>query len=978
MNARAWTCSLSVLGLLTAGARAQTPNWIWHPQTNAPAVFFRKTFRTPPLTWNSRLTVSADDAAEVYLNGVLVAECTDWRKPLRSEVSVRLNQGANVIAARARSSAGNAGLLVHLNVGGQTNFVSDASWLAATNEEPNWSALSFNAAHWTNASVMAPHGAEPWGDVLRQASATPAESLKVPEGFAVELLRSSQPGEGSWVCMAFDDQGRLIVSPEGDTLPLLRMSLKSDAIEKVEPIPAPARFAMGLLQTPQGFYLNARGPQGAGLYRLTDRNGNDRYDAEELEFIKKFEGSGEHGYHALALGPDRKIYILNGNGTKVPPGLSAHSPHRHYAEDALTGERGPEAGQDGSKAPACHVLRYDPATGAFDLFAGGMRNAYDFDFSPEGELFSFDSDMEWDWGTPWYKATRILHVVSGGEYGWRDGTRMWSDDYPDGLPSVVYAGIGSPTGVKFGTRSHFPEKYRRALFAQDWSYGRIFAVHLEPQGASYTARRETFLEGRPLNLTSLAFGPDGAMYFITGGRGTQSGLYRVRHKSPAPVVRREPSEADRRAANARELRQRLEFLQTRDAPESVQFIWPQFDLKDRFVRFAAGVALEAQNPAYWRKQALEEAAANPALHALRALARVSGPEVQPDLLRSLARFSLGSLSEEQLLHKLRILQITFSRHGLPSGPAREALAAELDANYPSKSWPLNRELSRLLLRLEAPGAVAKSIDLLKSAATQEEQMHFIEQLRNVPSVWTIEDRRAFFAWFTQSRERRKHPEELAGWFKDAGRSYVDGAYFDKYLRDFRREAIATLTPDERRALEPLLAESALPAQGLPATTREFVREWKMEDFLDVLEAPRTANLARGRQAFVDAQCLACHRFGNDGGMAGPELTGAGSKYSARDVLESILEPSKVLSDQYQNHTVVMTDGDSYSGRLLGETESTVTLETDRISGAKEVLNRKKVVAVRPSPLSPMPEGLVNVLGKDELLDLIAYVRGSAK
>ena len=50
------------------------------------------------------------------------------------------------------------------------------------------------------------------------------------------------------------------------------------------------------------------------------------------------------------------------------------------------------------------------------------------------------------------------------------------------------------------------------------TYGKIDAVHLQRAGASYTGRAEVFLKGRPLNVTGLDFGPDGAMYFVTGGR----------------------------------------------------------------------------------------------------------------------------------------------------------------------------------------------------------------------------------------------------------------------------------------------------------------------------------------------------------------------------------------------------------------------------------------------------------------------------
>src|SRR6185436_8357924 len=92
----------------------------------------------------------------------------------------------------------------------------------------------------------------------------------------------------------------------------------------------------GLLFAHGSLYANARSGSVSGLYRLRDLNGNDQFETNEVQLLKKFEGGNEHGYHALALGPDKKIYVLNGNGTKVPAGLSARSPHRHYREDALS------------------------------------------------------------------------------------------------------------------------------------------------------------------------------------------------------------------------------------------------------------------------------------------------------------------------------------------------------------------------------------------------------------------------------------------------------------------------------------------------------------------------------------------------------------------------------------------------------------------------------------------------------------------
>ena len=78
------------------------------------------------------------------------------------------------------------------------------------------------------------------------------------------------------------------------------------------------------------------------------------------------------------------------------------------------------------------------------------------------------------------------------------------------------------------------------------------------------------------------------------------------------------------------------------------------------------------------------------------------------------------------------------------------------------------------MRVGASNAVSKSIRLLESAKTQEEQLHYIEQLRNVRDGWKIEERKAFFEWFLQPRDPNAHPAEILQYFKDVGRSYVDG------------------------------------------------------------------------------------------------------------------------------------------------------------------------------------------------------------
>ena len=640
---------------------------------------------------------------------------------------------------------------------------------------------------------------------------------------------------------------------------------------------------------------------------------------------------------------------------------------RDNEEDSLSGDRGDDL--DGTRPPNSHVLRTDAEGKQWELFAGGMRNAYDFDFNQDGELFTFDSDNEWDFGVPWYRLTRVIHLVSGAEAGWRDGTRMWSERYPDALPTTAYVGIGSPTGVKFARGKNFPPKYRRTLFIQDWSYGRIMAVHLTENGASYTGTVEPFLEGAPLNVTSLSFGSDGAMYFTTGGRGTQSGLYRVSYTAAA--ADESPIATSPEARRAREMRRKLEALHGEAKPSDLSFITGTLAAADLSIRFAARLALESLPVSAWEKSVIT---GNSGLTPLLALARVGGAGNQASIFTRVSKFPLRKLSEDRQLTKLRILEITLSRHGLVARSEFQPLAGELESFLPDASPAIQREIMRILLFANSPGAISKAIELMGKSASREEELFYIELLRNVRDGWTIADREKFFSWFLPTTPRKPAGQNMTKFFADVNRSYVDGASYDRYLRDFRREAIATLTPEERQHLEPLLAKTITQARLVPGNARDFVRDWKMEDLIDDLAKPRQPDLSKGRQAFVDAQCLNCHRFGNDGGTAGPDLTAVTSKYTDRDLLESIIEPSKIINEQYQDHTAILEDGEAYTGRLVSDSDKEIIFETDRLSGTKEKIDRAKVKQIRPAALSPMPAGLINVLTKEEILDLLAYLR----
>ena len=809
--------------------------------------------------------------------------------------------------------------------------------------------------------------------------ATPASNLTVPEGFKAELVRSALPVEGSWVCLALDDKGRLIISPQdilrrddaGKVVEggLLRMTLGADGnVTLVERIELPVGGAMGLLYAFDSLYVSGEGAQGTGLYRLTDTNGDDKYD--KLEFLKQFEATyrtaatGEHGPHGIVLGPDNHLYIINGNEVKPPSGLRPDSPHKNFADDQLLPQLLWPANYtwaNGFPSAGC-VLRTDKDGKEWTLVAGGLRNSYDLAFNRDGEMFTFDSDMDWDDGAPWYRPTRVNHIVSGAEYGWRKGSSKWPDYYPDSVRSIVDIGRSSPTGVKFGYDANFPRPYRMALYLCDWAFGTIYAVHLTPSGASYKAKAEPFVTGRPLNVTDMEFGKDGAMYFITGGRGTQSGLYRVAYTdSPKKVVPKwGMSEQD--GSKQRALRHALEAYHGKADPKAIDFLWPHLDSGDRTIRYAARIALEWQDVKLWQQRALDEAKVNAGLAASLALARSAGRETQAALLKGLAKWPLDSLSEEQKLDKMRVIEVSFARQGKPDEALRQLAIEKLGRQYPSTSAPYNRELCSLLVYLEDPTVVAKTVRLLLSPdSTQEEQIHYAFCLRLVKQGWTAETRKQYFAWFPRMAQSYHGSSKVLG-----------------FLTEIRADAVKNMNDVELKQFAALV-EAPLVTASIPSEipAKDFVKEWTLVELLPQLDAvSRGRSFERGKNAFLSAQCVMCHRLGRIGGAVGPDMTAAGSRYTRADLLEAIVHPSKVVPDMFQNVTVFTRDGEDYTGRILTDDDQEIVLQPNPLAPGKIEIRKADITKQERAKLSPMPEGLINVLTREEILDLLAYIESA--
>ncbi|HET6573516.1 MAG TPA: c-type cytochrome [Fimbriiglobus sp.] len=812
----------------------------------------------------------------------------------------------------------------------------------------------------------------------RPQFATLADTLKVAKGFKVELLYSVPKNvQGSWVNMCTDPRGRLIVSDQyGGLFRVTPPPLgRSDGV-KIEPIPVPLGEAQGLLWAFDSLYVvvNRGRKYDSGLYRVTDTNNDDVLDT--VEQLRKIEGGGgEHGPHAVLLHPDgKRLTVVCGNQTKLTEVSSAKS-SRLWGEDHLL-PRVPDGNgfMRGVLAPGGCIYNVSPDGKDWELVSNGFRNEFDAAYNRAGELFAYDADMEWDFNTPWYRPTRVCHVTSGSEWGWRNGAGKYPPYYPDNLPPVVNIGPGSPTGVCFGYGAKFPQKYQDAFFICDWSYGKLYAVHMEPKGSTYTGTVEEFIAGSPLPLTDVVVNPaDGAMYFTIGGRQTQSGLYRVTYigaDSTSPVSRAAKPSA------AAETRHQLESFHGKPDPRAVAAAWPHLGSADRFIRFAARTALEHQPADQWSERALEEKDPQAAITALLGLIRKTAKDPQhvperewllhpPDaklgaaILGALNAIPWDKLTPGQKLSLARVYQVYFVRYGkpAPTDAGRQAAQARFAKAYPTGSRYLDAEVCQLLVFLDDPAVVAETMKLLAEAPTQEEQLEYVKSLRVARVGWTPELRKDYFDWFV----------------KAAG--YKGGNSFRGFLRLIKDGAVA-LSDEEKATLKTVLARPAA-ATTTAAPPRAFVRKWTLDELAPLVEKGLKAggrDFDRGRKLFGAVNCFACHRYDNEGGSAGPDLSGVAGRFNTRDLLESLLDPNKEISDQYAAVEIDTLDGKKVVGRIVNLHGDNLAVNTNMLDPNGIVnVNRNNVDTIKPSKTSMMPAGLLDTLHEGEVLDLLAYL-----
>ena len=823
--------------------------------------------------------------------------------------------------------------------------------------------------------------------------ATPADSLKVAKGFKAELLYAvPQDQFGSWVNMCVDPKGRLIVSDQYG--PLYRITPQAIGTDvsvppKIEKIPADIGEAQGLLWAFDSLYVMVNSSKRpSGLYRVTSSKHDDTLDTVQL--LKGMNGGGEHGPHAIVKHPDgKRLTVVCGNQTKMVDYTSTKVPPI-WGEDHLLPRMPDGRGfMKGVMGPGGCIYNVTPDGKEWELFSVGYRNPFDIAYDKQGNLFTYDADMEWDFNTPWYRPTRVCEVTSGSEFGWRNGAGKFPAYYEDTVPAVLDIGPGSPTGVCFGYGAKFPAKYENAFFMCDWSYGILYAVHMKPKGSVHELEKEDFVSGTPLPLTDVVINPvDGALYFTIGGRKTQSALYRVTAEKstittegdvviagdPIDIVRKKPKIGVEASLSPREI---CEQFHGKQDPKAIDAVWPYLKNEDRFIRAAARAAIEFQPYAEWQAKALAETDPQTAITALIALTRASAtcpfhlkptsakadPKLGEAILAKLNSIDFAKLSTEQRLGLIRVYHILYNRYGPPNAAGREATLKKFEPAFPTKDRFVDGELCQVLVYLQSPVAAAKTVAILLTAPTQEEQIEYARALRVLKAGWTPELRKEYFTWIQKAD------------------GFRGGNSFGGFLKQIKDDAVATLTPTEVAMLKPLLETKTKPGSTV-LPQRPLVKEYKFAELLPIVEkgVKSGRDYERGRKMFAEARCAACHRFDNEGGIAGPDLTQAAGRFSTKDLLENILDPNKEISDQYAAVEIETEDGRKIIGRIVNHSGDGMTVNTNMLDPNANVgVKQSNILSIKTSKQSPMPFGTLDTLKEDEVLDLMAYLlsRGTA-
>jgi putative heme-binding domain-containing protein len=795
------------------------------------------------------------------------------------------------------------------------------------------------------------------------------QDFDLPPGLTVARAASERH---SYLALCAAGPGRLVLSTEEQGLQLAFDGDGDGWFEKFSPLGGGLSAVQGLAWVEGELWIVGRRGNGHGLWRAQLGEGA----LSEVESVLAIDDDDEHGAHGIVPGPDGRLYLTLGDAARP---LTPATNQADFREPPHTGLPVlPDPGGFGQNArwPYGHVAAIDPATGQWELFAAGLRNAYDLAFVGS-ELFTVDSDMEWDVGLPWYRPVRVLHLARGSDHGSRSG----SGTRPGSPPALTTLGRGSPTGMVLVTEATWPGPWRGALLVGDWTNARLTIVYLARRGDSWVGASETLVQAKGAwNVTDLTFGSDGALYAVSGGRGVPGELLRITWSGSEapPAVPEDLFE-----------------------PRTVQHAALELDLNGLFARLEGTddplARLEIANHLRALSDGWNPERAARALDLYEEVATYSGggnlrgyvrlmleallDRLPAELTAGLAeRGELGPLALATLLARS-------SDGGRLLAPLRVAFARLDGAEDLVLAQTRKRALLLSLAGVDAPGLDPWLRELYDGEPNLEDVLVVLLAARPDPL-----DFERHLAGLTSGRWEVR--QACADALLDLDRRPEDAPTLRRVLDEARRRGprggarlLAVMAhwtgqaagsgdpaawPDTLTAWERWF-RGRFPTWTAPERGPDQGPSWDLEATATFLErsVERAGSAQRGARVFRAATCDRCHTLGSVGSGWAPDLTGVSGRFELRALLEALVNPSAVVAERYATSEISLVDGRRFDGRVVRESDR--DLEVLLASGRRVVLAHDSIVSRATSSLSAMPEGLLSALTLEEVKDLLAYL-----
>jgi putative membrane-bound dehydrogenase-like protein len=703
---------------------------------------------------------------------------------------------------------------------------------------------------------------------------------------------------------------------------------------------------------------------------------------------------GDHTTNGIRMGIDGWIYIGVGDyGIKEAKGTDGRT----------------------IKLRGGGVVRVRPDGTELEIYCTGLRNPFDLAIDPFLNLFTRDNTNDgggWD--------TRVSHLIQSAHYGY---TQLYAHFTDEIMPPLGVFGGGGGTGGLFLQDPRWPSKYGNTLFTGDWARSEVYRHELKDHPATFELQQEVFLRiPRPTGMDV-----DGAgRLYVASWRGGEASVYvgpnvgfiaRVspRGLKPAPAL-------NLKGADRAELLRYLagpNAVIRRHAQAEILRRGRQAEMSTALETLAsdAGTPLEGRVAALFTLKQLDGKESHTTLlkltqddairaFALRALTDRKGelegldskvfvaalcdksPRVQAQAL-----ISLGRLNDVSAARSILPLTARAAGSALPTKTPLQ--------NQPDPERVVPHLAVRTLVSLHAVDACLEALDgsyrdgALWALRAMHDKKAVEGLIKKLGMASSTELRRGILVALIRLYHREA--DYQGSWWgirPDNTGPYYDRQEWDQSKRIGSVITNAVLDGDAETVafLRAELARHQVDLEGVTSSTEIAPRPEKEAPIVIPSADPKNPNqignmtyevaarrtleskgdFRNGKLLFKQQSCVACHTDADGQTPKGPHLVDIGKRYSAAELVESVLKPSVKIAQGYEAYRFDMADGRVFTGFVVRESADVVLIR--EATGVERRLKRNQIDSRHKQDQSAMPEGVANNLTPEQLADLIAYLQ----